>query len=193
LEVAVTSGTASKGDLSYALKLLASGQGIGEVWRETGFESRKALANRLFELAESVPSKHLSLIAYSDGASRGNPGDAGCGVVIVDESGQTLLEEYKYLGRTTNNVAEYEGAILALKKASELGATRLELRVDSSLLANQIKGRYKVKSTALADLYQKVMKMLKLFESFEVTLIRGTENRQADRLANLAVSAGKGG
>jgi ribonuclease HI len=189
----MTSGSLSRGDLSYAIKLMASGQGIGQVWRETGFESRKALANSLFELAEHLPSKHLNVIAYSDGASRGNPGDAGCGVVITDESGQTLLEEYKYLGRTTNNVAEYEGAILALKKASELGATRLELRVDSSLLANQIKGRYKVKSETLAGLYQNLMEMLELFESFEVTLIRGTENKQADRLANLAVSARKGG
>jgi ribonuclease HI len=190
----MTSGTSPKGDLSYALKLLASGQGIGEVWRETGFESRKALANRLFELAEeSVQPKHLSLVAYSDGASRGNPGDAGCGVVILDESGQTLLEEHKYLGRTTNNVAEYQAAILALEKASELGATRLELRVDSSLLANQIKGRYKVKSEALAGLYQSLMEKVRLFETFEITLIRGTENTQADRLANLGVSARKGG
>lgn len=189
----MTSGASSKGDLSYAIKLLASGQGVGQVWRETGFESRKALANRLFELAENLPSRPLDLIAYSDGASRGNPGDAGCGVVITDESGQTLLEECKYLGRTTNNVAEYEGAILALEKASELGATRLELRVDSSLLANQIKGRYRVKSAALAGLYQNLMKMLEQFESFEVTLIRGTENKHADRLANLAVSARKGG
>jgi ribonuclease HI len=189
----MTAGS-ERGDLSYALKLLASGQRIGEVWRETGFASRKALANELFEVADSLTRpKHLSLVAYSDGASRGNPGDAGCGVVILDESGETVLEEHKYIGKTTNNVAEYHGAILALEKASELGATELELRVDSSLLANQIKGRYKVKSEALADLYQNLMKKAKLFESFDVTLIRGTENKQADRLANLAVSARKGG
>ncbi|MFH1313200.1 MAG: ribonuclease HI family protein [Candidatus Eisenbacteria bacterium] len=190
----MTAGKAPRGDLSYALKLLASGQGVGEVWRETGFESRKALANRLFELAESsVPTQHLSVVAYSDGASRGNPGDAGCGVVILDESGRVLLEEHKYLGRTTNNVAEYQAAILALEKASELGATRLELRVDSSLLANQIKGRYKVKSEVLAGFYQSLMEKVKLFDTFEVTLIRRTENTQADRLASLGVSARKGG
>jgi ribonuclease HI len=182
-----------KEDLSYALKLLASGQRIDEVWEEAGFTSRKALASRLFELADKAPSKHLRLVAYSDGASSGNPGDSGCGVVILDESGQTLLEDYKYVGRTTNNVAEYEGAILALDKASQLGASEVELRVDSSLLANQIKGGYKVKSRRLVTLYQNLMKKVKLFDKFEVTLIRGSENKQADRLANLAISAHKGG
>ena len=67
----------------------------------------------------------MSLVAYSDGASIGNPGEAGCGALLVDEAGEVLLEDYRYLGRATNNVAEYEGAILALKLASELGAARV--------------------------------------------------------------------
>jgi ribonuclease HI len=184
---------ASGGDLSYALKLLASGQRIDEVWRESGFSSRKALADKVFELAERAPSGHLSLIAYSDGASSGNPGEAGCGAVIVDESGDVLLEAYKYLGKTTNNVAEYEGAILALDRARQLGAAKVELRVDSNLLANQIKGGYKVKSRRLVGLYQDLMRIVQQFESFKVTEIRRPENKQADRLANLAISARKGG
>lgn len=135
--------------------------------------------------------KTLSLIAYSDGASIGNPGEAGCGALLVDEAGEVLLEDYKYLGRATNNAAEYEGAILALKLASDLGANRVELRVDSELLANQIAGKYKVKSSNLAGLYEKLKEMTKLFDNFGVRRIGREDNKQADRLANLAVSSRK--
>lgn len=179
-------------DLGYALRLLAGGQTVKEVWREAGFDSRKDLADSLFELAEKTGGSRLRLIAYADGASIGNPGDAGCGALIMHE-GQVLLEDYRYLGRATNNVAEYEGAILALTKAHELGAREVELRVDSSLLANQITGRYRVKSPHLAHLYQDLKKKIELFDEFKVTLVRRTDNRQADRLANLAISAHKGG
>ena len=189
------------GDLSYALRLLASGRHLDEVWEEAGFGSRKQLADEMFELAERTAGKSadkgagegLDLIAYSDGASIGNPGEAGCGALIVDESGRTLLESYDYLGKTTNNVAEYEGAILAVSKAHQLGATRVELRVDSSLVANQIMGRYRVKSRQLAPLYERLMKIVQQFEGFDVTLIARSDNKQADRLANLAISARKGG
>jgi ribonuclease HI len=128
-------------------------------------------------------------VAYSDGASVGNPGEAGCGVVLVDETGEVLLEDYRYLGRATNNAAEYQGAILALELASRLGAGRVELRVDSDLLANQIAGRYKVKSSNLAGLYENLKELTKLFDDFSVTRIGREQNKQADRLANLAVSS----
>jgi ribonuclease HI len=211
----------SREDLAYALKMLASGQTVKDAWKEAGFKSRKALADRIFRLAEDLegkepggerkgvgkargagqagrsgsgraaPGSSLRLVAYSDGASIGNPGQAGCGMLLIDETGEVLLEDYRYLGRTTNNVAEYEGAILALKRARELGAREVELRVDSELIANQIMGRYKVKSTRLAHLYQDLKDMAKDFESFGVTLIKRSENKQADRLANLAVSSRK--
>ena len=195
MEVGVDVRTGS-GDLAYALKLLASGQAIRDIWKEAGFESRKALAERIYDLADKVAGEShrrgaLELIAYSDGASNGNPGEAGCGALLTDETGQVLLEDYRYLGRATNNVAEYQGAIMALRRASELGATEVELRVDSSLLANQIMGRYKVKSKKLAHLYQDLKKMTELFDKFTVTLIKGSENKQADRLANLAISSRK--
>ena len=208
-------------DMAHALKLLASGQSLKDASKEAGFSSPKVLAGRLYDLAEQVKAeklrgakpvgakagvkrtagaatrrrassgKTLSLIAYSDGASIGNPGQAGCGALLVDEAGEVLLEDYKYLGRATNNVAEYEGAILALKLASDLGAGKVELRVDSELLANQIMGRYKVKSSNLAGLYENLKEMTKLFDDFSVTRIGREENKQADRLANLAVSSRK--
>jgi ribonuclease HI len=183
----------AEGDLSYALSLLASGRTVKDVWKEAGFASRKDLADRILELARKTGGTHLKLIVYADGASIGNPGDAGCGALVSDEQGQDLAEDYRYLGETTNNVAEYQGAILGLTRAHELGAREVELRVDSSLLANQIMGRYRVKSPHLAPLYQDLKKKVALFERFTVTLIKRTENRQADRLANLAISAHKGG
>ncbi len=186
-----------KGDLAYALRLLASGQGIVDVWKEAGYSSRKELADELFALAENLEKKGVKksfrVIVYTDGASAGNPGEAGCGAIVTDEKGEVLLEDYAYLGKTTNNVAEYHGAILGLRRAQELGATDVELRLDSSLLANQIKGGYKVKSRRLAGLYQDLMRIAKQFESLEVTLIKSSENSQADRLANLAISTRKRG
>jgi ribonuclease HI len=191
MEVGV--GLAGGPDLGYALRLLAGGQTVKDVWKEAGFTSRKDLADALFELAGKTGGSHLRLIAYADGASIGNPGDAGCGALIMDETGQELLEDYRYLGKTTNNVAEYQGAILALAKAYELGAREVELRVDSSLLANQVMGKYRVKSPHLAPLYQDLRKKVELFDKFSVRLIGRGENKQADRLANLAISAHKGG
>ncbi len=194
---------------------------MADASKEAGFASRKALAGRIYELAQTVEAgkvggarpggakagakraagavsgrrassgKTLSLIAYSDGASIGNPGEAGCGALLVDETGEVLLEDYKYLGRATNNVAEYEGAILALELALKLGAAGVELRVDSELLANQITGRYKVKSRNLVGLYESLKKMTELFDDFSVTRIGREKNKQADRLANLAVSSRK--
>ena len=202
-------------DLAGALRRLASGLAIADVWKEAGYPSLKSLAEDMGRLADglalqasrggsrpeaptaahcararSAPRKgSLSVIAYSDGASSGNPGEAGCGVVIMSPSGEVLLEDYKYIGKTTNNVAEYEGALLALARACELGATRVELKVDSDLVANQIKGVYKVKSANLTDLYRDLSEMRKRFERFDVTLVGRAENRQADRLANLAIAS----
>jgi len=201
------------GDLAYALRLLAGGEVIDRAWKEAGFVSRKALAEEIFRAAESLGSAGegspasanavrsrslrkssragLRLVAYSDGASSGNPGHAGCGIVLLDEAGGVLLEDYRYLGETTNNVAEYKGAILALSRALELGASELELRVDSGLVANQIKGGYKVKSASLAPLYRDLKQLSQRFARFEIKQVANSENKQADRLANLGAASRK--
>lgn len=207
---------AASGDLAGALRCLASGRSVADVWKETGYASKTALIEEIDRLADRLAPQpriarsgagapaggagvrakaaakgDLSVIAYSDGASSGNPGDAGCGVVILSRSGEVLLEDYRYIGRTTNNVAEYEGALLALTRARELGATGVVLKVDSELLANQIKGVYKVKSANLTSLYQDVKELERLFEKLEVILIGRSDNKQADRLANLAIESHK--
>jgi ribonuclease HI len=189
---------AGRGDLGYALRLLASGRTVKDVWEEAGFACLRDLADGLFDLAGKMGSTSaagpgsLRLVAHADGASIGNPGEAGCGAWITDEAGRDVAEAYRYLGRATNNVAEYEGAILALSRAHDLGASEVELRVDSSLLANQITGKYRVKSPQLAALYGNLKRKMELFDKVTVTLIRRTENRQADRLANLAVTEHRG-
>jgi len=190
------------GDISYALRLLAGGQALADIWKEAGYPSRKALADEIFALAEHAPARSKKgqtrgagpigrIIAYSDGASIGNPGHAGCGVLLVDEAGEVVLEDHKYLGQATNNVAEYEGAILALTRALDLGVRAIELRVDSTLLANQIKGGYKVKSPNLATLYRNLKQLTTQFESFDIKAIGRADNKEADRLANLAVASRK--
>ena len=185
---------AAGGDLAYAVKLLASGRGIAEVWKEAGFTSRKRLAEALFSLSDDLHSQGVcagrgKVIAYSDGASIGNPGEAGCGAIVLAEDGTELAEGSRYIGRATNNVAEYEGAILALEKARELGASEVELRLDSELIASQIKGEYRVKSPALAKLHQKLKRIAKQFSVFEVTRVDRKVNSRADNLANLAIAA----
>jgi ribonuclease HI len=199
-------------DTAYALRLLASGQSIDDVWKEAGYASRKALADDLYRLADRVAGEPgvvavagrrapagrgrkkagggaLEVIAYSDGASIGNPGPAGCGVVILDQTGQVLLEDYRYLGEATNNVAEYKGALLAVTRARELGARSVELKVDSELVANQIRGGYRVKSPNLARLHHDLKQIAQEFEQFEVTQVARGENKQADKLANLAIAS----
>jgi ribonuclease HI len=158
----------------------------GDPGRETGPRGGKSAA-------KAKGRAGLRLTAYSDGASIGNPGHAGCGAVLMDESGEVLLEDYRYLGETTNNVAEYQGALLALTRAREIGARELELKVDSELLVNQIKGGYRVKSANLAGLYHDLKQIAKHFDRFEISQIARGENKHADKLANLAiVSRGKG-
>src|SRR5438128_1923364 len=104
------------------------------------------------------------LIVWCDGAARGNPGPAGIGVQITDPSGRVLAEIARGLGRTTNNVAEYTAAVAGLRKAKELGTSRVLVRSDSQLLINQLMGTYKVKSPNLRGLHREVVTLAGSFE-----------------------------
>lgn len=123
-------------------------------------------------------------VAYSDGGSRGNPGEAACATVIYDGSGNELLRRGKRLGRATNNQAEYEGVILALELAGQLGAKKLELRLDSELVVRQLEGAYKVKNEALKKYYATACELVENFKSVAVTHIPRSENKLADKLVN---------
>ena len=136
---------------------------------------------------KSKKSGGLSLVAYADGGSRGNPGKAACAALVCDAEGAELLRRARLLGKATNNVAEYEGVILALALCRELGARDVTLRLDSELVVRQIEGRYKVKHAALAKLHGKVRAQIEHFDSVEVEHVPREKNKTADALVNAAL------
>jgi ribonuclease HI len=132
------------------------------------------------------------LIAHSDGGARGNPGPAGYGVVIKDESGTKVAALSEYLGHQTNNVAEYQGLIAALEYALAHGPKALKLVSDSELLVRQIKGIYKVKNAALQDLHGRAKELIAQLDWFSIDHALREHNREADELANAAMDKGMG-
>ncbi|MGB9921078.1 MAG: ribonuclease HI family protein [Moorellales bacterium] len=139
--------------------------------------------------ARKPPDK---LIIYIDGASRGNPGPAGYGVVIQDREGRVLAELSGSLGVATNNVAEYTALLKALEQARQLGAEEVEVYTDSELLARQIGGTYAVKSPRLAPLYRQAQSALSAFRRYRVVHVPREENRVADALAERGARAAEG-
>ncbi|MEP6958565.1 MAG: ribonuclease HI family protein [Nitrospirota bacterium] len=127
-------------------------------------------------------------VVYADGACRGNPGPMAIGASIQDDSGTELATVSQLLGEGTNNMAEYRAAIEGLKKARDLGATDITLRMDSQLVVRQINGVYKVKNAALKVLHAEVRVLLKVC-SWSVAHVRREDNQRADDLANLAYEA----
>lgn len=121
---------------------------------------------------------------YTDGASKGNPGDAGIGVVITAEDETVLKEIAEYIGKETNNVAEYMALIIGLREAAKLGATEIELSTDSELMARQLTGVYKVKSPNLKPLFDEAVSVLQSFAKVSITHVMREFNKRADQLAN---------
>jgi probable phosphoglycerate mutase len=130
--------------------------------------------------------------AYCDGGSRGNPGPAGYGVFIQGPNGEKLAELSEFLGRTTNNVAEYRALLGALEWALEHGRNRLRVVGDSELLVKQIQGRYKVASPDLRPLYEEAKRRIARLDGFRIEHVLRGKNREADRLANEAMDRGMG-
>lgn len=129
-------------------------------------------------------------VTYSDGASRGNPGLASYGAVVIDPAGEVRREISEALGIATNNVAEYRGLISALEAALELGARRVEARMDSELLVRQAIGRYRVKHPGLVPLYNQVQALRSRFDRIMFAHVPRALNKHADRLANQALDGG---
>jgi ribonuclease HI len=145
---------------------------------------------RTAESRENPPAHYL--IAHSDGGARGNPGPAGYGVVIQDESGKKVAHLSEYLGHQTNNFAEYQGLIAALEYAIAHGPKALKLISDSELLVRQIKGIYKVRNAVLQDLHGRAKELIAQLEWFSIGHALREHNRDADRLANEAMDKGMG-
>lgn len=123
---------------------------------------------------------------YIDGAAKGNPGPAGIGVVVC--RGQEVVNNIKnYIGRTTNNVAEYTALIYALEEALLRKAEKLQIYTDSQLLYRQMKGEYKVKNQNILGLHSQARHLLTGFKEVVINNIPRENNRGADKLANLAI------
>ncbi len=145
--------------------------------------------------ADAHPEAKPAPAAYRaniDGASRNNPGPAAYGVVIRDPRGEIVARLKKYIGRMTNNVAEYYGLIAALDYAQSHGIRALRVESDSELLVKQMRGEYKVKHADLRPLFERAKKMSQALESFRIDHVYREQNREADALANEALDETSG-
>lgn len=150
-----------------------TGEALGDILRKVTGEDR-------------APSSGAVLSV--DGAARGNPGHAGAGVVLETDDGH-IYRFGEYLGETTNNVAEYSALLAGMRKAAQLDIRELKVRSDSELIVKQLNGLYKVKSPHLQELYFTAIKMISSFDKVTFVHIPREENKEADRMANLAVDA----
>jgi ribonuclease HI len=126
----------------------------------------------------------VKLIIYTDGGARGNPGQAAIGVVIKNSLGNTVAGYGEYLGKQTNNYAEYSALISGLKKAKELGATEVECVLDSELVTKQMNRQYKVKEPTLQKLFIQAYNLSGQFEKISFKHIYRENNKEADRWVN---------
>lgn len=126
---------------------------------------------------------------HADGGARGNPGPAGIGVVLRDDSGRVVGELSEVIGEATNNVAEYNAVIEGLKLAHELGVTDIEIQLDSKLVVMQLSGEWKIKSDALRRLAVEARRLLNRFSSTKLTHVGREQNADADKLVNQALDA----
>lgn len=129
---------------------------------------------------------------YTDGASKGNPGPAGAGWILVNEGDSILVKDSKFLGVATNNEAEYEALILGLKNALSLRVQEIKIYMDSELLVRQLNGLYRVKNPRLAVLFHQVQDLLRNFSKYDIIHIFREKNREADAMANEAIRGQKG-
>ncbi len=138
-------------------------------------------------------SPHDRVVMYADGGSRGNPGPAGYGSVVLAPDGTVLAERAASLGRVTNNVAEYSGLIAGLEAARELGAARVDVRMDSKLVVEQMSGRWQVKHPDMKPLARKASGLVQDFDKVTFEWVPRAQNTHADRLANEAMDAAREG
>jgi ribonuclease HI len=149
---------------------------------------RSSESRNLFSAPKSAPAAHT---AHVDGGARGNPGPSGYGVAVSDAAGLPVAELSEYLGHHTNNYAEYQGLIAALRYAAEKKITALKVVSDSELMVRQMKGIYKVRHPELRKLYDQAQQLVRGLEYFEIRHAMREQNQIADRLANQAMDRGR--
>src|SRR5947209_10993753 len=152
------------------------------------------MSGSLFDAVGPAMGKETTgwFTAHCDGGSRGNPGPAGYGAVIEDPQGRIVARLSEYLGKQTNNYAEYSGLLALLKWAAKGGARRMRVVSDSELMVKQMKGQYKVKNPGLLPLWEEARRLARTLDGFEITHTLRAGNTEADRLANEAMDRGMG-
>ena len=131
----------------------------------------------------------MKVVVHVDGGARGNPGPAAAAAVVSSADGTILDEATERLGETTNNVAEYRGLLLGLRRAHALGATEVEVVNDSELVAKQVNGEYKVKHVAMKPLHAAALEALRAFDRWTIRSVPRAQNADADALVNQALDA----
>jgi ribonuclease HI len=134
-------------------------------------------------------AEHAEAVVWTDGAARGNPGPAGIGVMLKTRGGQVIATDARFIGHTTNNVAEYRALLRGFELALEHGVKVLEVRADSELLIKQLLGKYRVKAEGLRPLFEQARALMGRFQSVKLLHVRREHNAEADRLANQGIDA----
>lgn len=150
------------------------------------------MTESLFPAEQDQPNRGGWIIANCDGGSRGNPGPAGYGVHIQDQEGNVVAELSEFLGKQTNNYAEYSALLAALEYALKHNHPRLRVIADSELMVKQIKGQYRVNSPDLRPLYDEAKRRIAKLDAFDIQHVLRGKNKRADALANLAMDRGFG-
>jgi ribonuclease HI len=206
--VAAPKGSLTPGDEAAVLRTLAEKLDVFQTLREfpelSANDLRRILLKASALVAEPVaapqpaakprretrePAAGAVWQLFSDGASKGNPGPAGAGYLLIDPEGEIVCEKAVPLGRATNNVAEYQALIFGLSEALDRGVARLKVHMDSQLIVRQISGRYEVKSPGLTTLYAKAKQLLSKFGWYDIVHVDRELNRAADALATQAAAA----
>ncbi|MBN2184399.1 MAG: ribonuclease HI family protein [Candidatus Krumholzibacteriota bacterium] len=185
------------------LTLFSSGKSLDGAWKEAGFTSLDDLRAALKKVADLLPDRRIAggtpspgsvsglgpcgleeIIVHSDGAARGNPGPASAAAVAYSASGEILGSFSEFIGKATNNEAEYKALILGIELATDLGADSVVFRLDSELVVKQIRGEYKIKKPHLAQLAEIVKEKASRLAKITYAHVPRSENMEADRLAN---------
>lgn len=178
--------TADASSATSASRTASTPKAVSAASKAVASEAKAPRANeRGAQTATTIQPRKLLL--YSDGASRGNPGPAGAGAVLMKPDGTIVARIGKYLGRQTNNHAEYMALIIGLRAALELGVTEIEMVADSELMVKQIKKIYRVKNEQLRPLYEEACALIARFQRASIRHVLREYNREADEMSNRAI------
>lgn len=159
-----------------------------------GIIQQEELTEKTFGKTQTADENNTSngaVTIYSDGGSRGNPGPSAAGYVVVNDRQEVIAEGGEYLGITTNNQAEYQGVRLGLERAVELGYKKIDFKLDSMLVVNQMKGYYKIKNRELWPIHERIRGLMEQFDRVTFTHVNRQFNQLADGMVNKTLDAHK--